>query len=77
MCLRSVIGAKASQKNLHFYKRNRTPSREGRYDLTERNLYAVDNICDLAGALAAWLHRSFWWRAHSFVARYRCDRAHH
>src|SRR5216117_79361 len=61
------------RENLHFDKRSRTASREGRYDLTERKPYVVDNICDLAGALAAWtgqlLHAG---RIHSHPAR-DCD----
>ena len=68
-----MISAKQFQKILHFHKRSRTASREGRYDLTERKLYAVDNICDLAGALAAWTGQLLYdGRIHSHPPR-DCD----
>ncbi len=70
MCVRAE---RPGQKIYTSDKRNRTASREARYDLTERKPYALDNIRDLARALAAWagqlLHAG---RLHSHPAGH-CD----
>ena len=52
-------------------KRTRASGNEAEETSTQKIPYALDYLRCSTDSLAAWLHRSFWWRAHSFVARHR------
>src|SRR3954452_10001612 len=50
------------------------PSQTKQSKPTQRKTYALDYFCCAVDSLAAWLHRSFRWRADSPAARHRGHR---